>query len=185
MLLNFWRFDLNFATVFHFLEHFLSNDLIWVSAEGLHPGISIEDFKSQVLWFADVALAEVDFIFYKSSIVAAACIANARSMLGIVSIWNLSLELHSGYSHRDIADCAQLLRSFASETRMSTEIIIIQEPVVETILQLSETDTESYDKRKSDGKWKCKAPSSSFNCARTKRRHLFSRTDLKQMYCAR
>lgn len=181
MLLNFWRFDLNFATVFHFLEHLLSNDLFWVSAEGLHPS-SIADFKCQVLWLADVALAEVDFIFYKASVVAAACIANARSMCRVLPTWPFSLESHTGYSYHDIDECAQLLRSFAAETSRS-ELNPVH-PLIGHVHQIPEMYC-GYEEPNFDSKWKCKAPANSYNCARTKRRHLFNRGDLKKMYCAR
>lgn len=177
MLLNFWRWDLNFATSVQFLEHFLSGELLLRCADGLNPlhPHAFNDFKIEAQRLADLTLHEVHFIYDKSSLVAAACLAATRAVFRLLPTWPAALEAMTGYSYVDIDDCVQRLMHVVAQHDSS---LLHQNPAV--LIQPATVCDES----KLDGKWKRKAPENGYNCARNKRRQVISRTDLKQLYCA-
>ncbi|KAI9564632.1 putative cyclin-J-like [Daphnia sinensis] len=169
MLLNFWKWDLNFSTTLDFLEHYLSCDL--KCAEGLHSN-SLKNLKCQAVYLANLTLSEVNFIYFKSSVIAASCILVARLQFRLLPTWPEGMEILTGYSYLEIDECVQLLIHLAQimqsecffnpALQQQSSILIREEPKVEC-------------------KYKLKGVSN-HNCARTKRRHLIHPRDLKQMY---
>lgn len=140
------------------------------SLDGLDSG-SIEALKSQAIELAHITLLEITFIYYKSSVVAASCLAAARIKCGLQSVWPVELEELTRYSYNDIHECLQAL------TRVA------QIPTIESFVSVSQDDVWTIyceDPRIVDCKWKLKT----YNCARTKRRYLIQPRDLKKMYCA-
>ena len=175
MLLNVWKWDLNFATTLHFLDHYFSWDPFFMNcAEGLHPN-SWNSFRIQAVALANLTLSETDFIYFKSSIIAASCIAAARIQFRLLPTWPHALAVSTGYSHNDIDDCLKLLIHFAQITQ--------SESLFRHSLQ-HQASILSEEEPRVESKWKLRATVTSYNCARTKRRHLISSRDLKQMYCA-
>lgn len=175
MLLSFWKWDLNFSTTLHFLDHYFSCDPSFIkSAEGLHPN-SLNNFKSQTVALANLTLNEVDFIYFKSSVIASSCIAAARIQFRLLPTWPAAMEVLTGYSHVDIDDCLKHLIHYAQLTQ--------SECFLNHTLQ-HQPNTLSQEESRVECKWKLRATVTNYNCARTKRRHLINPRDLKQMYCA-
>ncbi len=171
MLLNFWRWDLNFATSLHFLDYFMTGDMLYRCTEGLVPfNLHLDDFKRKVLLLADMALTEAEFVYFKSSKVAAACVATIRFNHGhaLIPTWTPSLEFTTGYSYVDIHDCVQLLRNLQFRTMA---------PVIQPVIEYKYYEVPL----KTEPKWKSKAPPTSYNSARDNRRPrpLLSKRELR------
>lgn len=169
MLLQFWKWDLNFATSLHFLEHMMASDCFERSTDGLSLS-SLKELKCLAIELANLSLTEITFIYFKSSVVAASCIAASRIKYRLLPVWPQELEALTRYSYADIQECVQFL------TRVA------QIPAIENFVAVSHDEVLAvyYEEPRIDCKWKVKA----YNCARSKRRHLIQPRDLKQMYCA-
>ena len=176
MLLTFCNWDLNFTTALHFLEHLLLD--ILSCAEGIKPQY-FSDFRSEALRLINMSITETDFVPFKSSIIAASCLAATRIRFRVRTVWPLRLEMLSGYSFVLIADCVQLLMHFDRQSSL-----IWSPNHCETVVEPSpQVPHYCYDDLR-DCKCTLKAPASSYNCAKAKRRQTLNPRDLKQMYCA-
>lgn len=169
MLLNFWKWDLNYSTSLDFLEHYLSCDL-FKCAEGLHTN-SLNNFKCQTVYLANLTLSEVNFIFFKSSVIAAACVVVARIQFRLLPTWTNGMEILTGYSYMEIEECVQHLVHLAQITQSECFFNHLQQQPSALI----------REEPRADCKWNLKGVSN-HNCARTKRKHLIHSRDLKQMY---
>ena len=169
MLLNFWKWDLNYSTSLDFLEHYLSCDLL-KCAEGLHTN-SLNNFKCQTVYLANLMLSEANFIFFKSSIIAASCIVVARTQFKLHPSWSNGMEILTGYSYVEIDECVQHLVHLAQASQNECFFNHLQQ----------QPPTLIREELRADCKWKLKGVSNHI-CARTKRKHLIHPRDLKQMY---
>lgn len=169
MLLNFWKWDLNFSTTLHFLEHYLSCDLFKCAEE--MPLHTLNNFKCHTVCLANLTLTEVNFVYFKSSVVASSCIAAARIQFRLTPTWPEELEILTGYSYVDIDECIKHILRFLQ--------IAQSECSYNQILSVG-----THEEPSAECKRKLKAIVSSYNCARTKRRNLLQPRDLKRMYCA-
>lgn len=175
MILTFWKWDLNFSTCLHFLDYYLSCDIL-KCAEGLHLN-SLQSFKCQAIGLANLTLSETIFLYFKSSIIAASCIAAVRIQFRLTPTWPSDMEKMTGYSHLDIDQCLQHMLQFIPIAKNDCLSV--------THLAPSQNGSvSSQEELRADSKWKLKATVTSYNCARTKRRYLVQPRDLKQMYCA-
>lgn len=144
------------------------------STESLVPcHLHLDDFKRKVLELADLALLEAEFVYFKSSKVAAACIATTRFIFGLEPKWPRSMEVTTGYRYVDIQPCVELLRDL---TQFRMRGLVIQ-PALE--YEHYEVPLKTETKRRS------KAPQTSYNNARNKRRPLLSKQRIKRKmyYC--
>lgn len=181
MILTFWKWDLNFSTSLHFLDYYMSCD-IQKCAEGLHPN-SLNNFKCQTVGLANLTLSEITFLYFKSSIIAASCIAAARIQYRLSPTWPAAMEDMTGFSYIHIDECLQHLLQLTTFNHQ----IVQNECFLVTHVPQSQNLPSSPEETKGDCKRKLKSMvtrQASFNCARTKRRYLVQTSDLKQMYCA-
>lgn len=169
MLLQFWKWDLNFATTLQILEHLTTCNLYKKNVDGLLAATQ-NDLKCAAVELADLSLTEITFIYYKSSVVAAACLAAARIKQRILPVWPAELEALTRYNFSDIHECLQVLTRVAQISTFESYVTVSHDEIL----------TVYYEEPRVDCKWKVKA----YNCARSKRRHLIQPRDLKQMYCA-
>jgi hypothetical protein len=186
MLLNFLGWDLNFATTADFLEVLLS----WGQQFALcdrrmeHNTCDPSDFKFRATQFANLTLAEDNFINMKPSLVAASCLAATRAEFNMYPIWPERLEQLLGYSHTDLKGCLQNIYYNRVEQHPVLRFIPPTVHLAQTT-QSSGNTTQSWEDLKTQkaNRFKLKAPPVTYNFART-RRQLIQTRDLKRMYCA-
>ena len=173
-LLNFWKWDLNCATSLHFLEHLLSCNLFPSQDKELDP-CRYNNFKDQAISFANLTLFEVQFIYFKPSVIAASCIAATRMQFQLFPIWSSRLELLTNYSFSDIELCLQHLIHFAQVTKNES---------LNFVPKSHNCNYSCYENKSDWKRLRLKTPVSTYNCSKFKRRHLLQPRDLKHMYCA-
>ena len=186
MLFNFLGLDLNFATTSDFLEVLLSWGQQFALCDRRMENNTCDpsDFKFRATQFANLTLAEDNFINMKPSLVAASCLAATRAEFNMYPIWPERLEQLLGYSHTDLKGCLQNIYYNRVEQHPVLRFIPPTVHIVQTT-QSSGNTTQSWEDLNPQkvNRFKLKAPPVTYNYART-RRQLIQTRDLKRMYCA-
>ena len=65
-------------------------------------------------FYAELAMMNYEVIRFCPSMVAAAAVYAARSTLNKTQVWHETLEMHTGFSEKQVMECAKLMAVFHS-----------------------------------------------------------------------
>ncbi|GJX05862.1 G2/mitotic-specific cyclin S13-7-like protein [Tanacetum coccineum] len=70
--------------------------------------------EQMVYFYAELAMMNYEVIRFCPSMVAAAAVYAARSTLNKTQVWHETLEMHTGYSEKQVMECAKMMAVFHS-----------------------------------------------------------------------
>ncbi|XP_066974464.1 cyclin-J isoform X1 [Macrobrachium rosenbergii] len=112
-MLNFYNWNVGTVTAAHFAEFYLMQGI--TTGDTMNGvNITVPSQAIKILWkatmdFLDITLQDQAFLQWRSSLVAAACLACGRFYCHLLPTWPLSLEMTTGYHLQKLSHIMDLL----------------------------------------------------------------------------